>query len=128
MLAGAANPKMREREIKAERVMWVDERERVTDFSRSGEISSLPLCKTKVSADPMNMCVEGHPEPRGVKLRPEAEINGVRAADHPAEKERGTFHSAPERGVWEEMRETSMVRECLSRCAYRQTKTSISPH
>ena len=118
MLAGATNPKMRERQIKAERVTWVDARERVSDFPRSGEVSSLPLCKAEVSADPMNMCIKGHPKSRRVKLRPEAEVNEVRATDHPAEEERGAFYGAPERGVGEEVREASVMGERLSRRAY----------
>ena len=75
MLTGAADPEVCERQIKAERVTWVDARERVSDLPRSGEVSSLPLCETEVSADPMNMCIKGHPEPGRVKLRPEAEVN-----------------------------------------------------
>ena len=118
MLAGAANSKVREREVKAEWVTWVDARERVSDLPRSGEISPLPLCKTEVSADPMDMCIKGHPKSRRVKLRPKAEVNEVRATDHPAEEERGAFYGAPERGVGEEVREASMMGERLSRRAY----------
>jgi len=83
----AAHPKVAEREVEANRVAGVGQAQGARDLLGGAPGEVAPAGEPQAAGHSGHVGVERHQQRRGGHLRPEAEIDAVRAANHPAQVE-----------------------------------------
>ena len=89
-----ADSEMGEREVVFDRIVRIKPAQRSGNFARHTPVSRLSAGKTKIRADAADMGINRDYELRRRDLLPEAQIDTIGGASHPAQKHAEAFAGA----------------------------------